>query len=89
MNNTLASDFQAFINYRLDYVNSKVRLNPDYKAHQENVDIWEDKIRAALNPELAITLQDIYDSNMAMLDMHEQACYRQSFNDAIKLIAIS
>lgn len=82
----LLTDLQAFVNSRLDWVGQKLKNSPDYQREQANLDKQMHKLQAALSDEQAITLQDMDDSNLALLNMYEYTCYCQGFKDALRLI---
>lgn len=82
----LNADFQAFVNNRLDRVGQKLKESPDYQREQDNLEQKMHELQVALSGEQAITLQDMDDSNMALLNMYEYTCYCQGFKDALRLM---
>lgn len=80
------ADFQAFVNSRLDRVGQKLKDSPEYQREQTNLERQMHELQAALSGEQAITLQDMDDSNLALLNMYEYTCYCQGFKDALRLM---
>lgn len=87
MNNSLNSDFQDFINNRLDRLGMTIRIRPDYQRENANIEKLTRELQDAIPSKLAINLQDIDDSNTAILNIYEDASYKLGFNDALSLIA--
>ena len=82
----LLSDFQAFVNERLVSVGQKLKDSPAYQCEQANLEAHMCELKAALSANQAITLQDMDDSNLALLNMYEYSCYCQGFKDALRLM---
>ena len=86
MISSLNADFQAFVNSRLDRVGEKLKNSSEYQREQGNIEQQTKQLQAVLAASQAITLQDMDDSNLAILNMYEYTCYCQDFKDALRLI---
>lgn len=62
MNYSLSSDFQAFIDSRLNCAGYRLKDNADYKRENDNIENATQELRAAMSPEMALTLSDIEES---------------------------
>ena len=80
------ADFQAFVNSRIDRVGQKLKNSSEYQREQNNLERQMHELQAALSGEQAITLQDMDDSNLALLNMYKYTCYCQGFKDALRLM---
>ena len=85
--NSLNTDFQTFVNHRLDRVGQKLKDSSEYQREMTNFEKLTQELRAAMSPNLAINLQDIDESNAALINMYQNASYRLGFRDALRLIA--
>ena len=81
------ADFQAFINSRLDSVGKAVLNNENYQGENANIERQSSQLLAALPPEQAITLQDMDDGYSAIINIYENACYRQGFRDGLRFVS--
>ena len=80
------ADFQVFINNRLDSVGKAVLNNTDYHSENDNIERQSAQLLAALPHEQALTLQDMDDSYSAIINIYENACYRQGFRDGLRFV---
>lgn len=87
MNNSLSTDFTAFVDNRLNYVDKRLKDNPDYKRQTDNIDKLTQDLLAAMPTALTCTLGDIDDSHMELITLSERFSYRQGFRDAITFLA--
>ncbi|MBR1438907.1 MAG: hypothetical protein IJ587_10270 [Synergistaceae bacterium] len=87
MNYSLGSDFQAFIDSRLDCVGHRLKNNADYKRKNDNIENATQELLAAMSPKMAFTLSDIDDSYLEIITICERASYRQGFKDALRLFS--
>ena len=87
MSNSLRSDFQAFIDNRLDCAGEILKESPDYKRQTSNIESATKELLSAMSPELSTTLGDIDDSYLELLNISQRESYRQGFRDALRLIA--
>ena len=85
--NSLITDFQTFVNHRLERIEQKLLKCSEYQRETANIEKLTQKLQAAMSPNLAINLQDIDDSNAALINMYQNASYRLGFRDALRLIA--
>ena len=84
---SLNADFQSFVNYRLDRVDQTLKNRPEYLRETAIIEKMTQELQKAMSPNLAINLQDIDDSNSAIMNMYQNASYRLGFSDALRLIA--
>lgn len=87
MMSSLNADFQTFVNYRLDGVGQTLKNNPEYLRKTVNIEKMTQELQKAMSPNMAINLQNIEDSNIAIMNMYQNASYRLGFSDALRLIA--
>ena len=87
MSYSLGSDFQAFIDSRLDYAGRRLKDNADYKREHDNIENATQELLAAMSPKMALTLSDIDDSYLEIITICERASYKQGFKDALRLSA--
>ena len=87
MSYSLGSDFQAFIDSRLDYAGRRLKDNADYKRENDNIKNATQELLAAMSPKMALTLSDIDDSYLEIITTCERVSYRQGFKDALRLFA--
>ena len=87
MSNSLTADFSAFIESRLNYVERKVSEHTDYKCQNDNIESATKELLAAMSPKMALTLSDMDDSYLKIINLSERVSYRQGFKDALRLFA--
>lgn len=87
MSNSLSSDFQAFIDNRLDCADEILKESTDYRRQTGNIESATKELLSAMSPELSTTLGDIDDSYAELLNISQRVSYRQGFKDALRLIA--
>lgn len=87
MSNSLHSDFQAFIDNRLDCAGEILKDSPDYKRQTDNIESATKELLSAMSQKMAITLSDLDDSYLELLNISQRESYKQGFRDAIRLIA--
>ncbi len=87
MSNSLSSDFQAFIDNRLDCADEILKDSADYRRQTGNIESATKELLLAMSPELSTTLGDIDDSYAELLNISQRESYRQGFRDALRLIA--
>lgn len=87
MISTLATDIQAFVNSRLDRVGETLKDSPDYRRENDNIERMSSELLTVSAPEQAVTLQDIDDSYTTLVNVYENACYRQGFRDGLRFLA--
>lgn len=87
MSYSLSSDFQEFIDNRLNCAGDRLKNNTNYKLETHNIETHTRKLLAAMPLELAVSLEDINDSYLEILSISERVVYQQGFKDALRLIA--
>lgn len=85
MNYSLSSDFQAFIDSRLNCAGYRLKDNADYKRENDNIENATQELRAAMSPEMALTLSGIEESYLEIITIYERVSYKQGFKDALRL----
>lgn len=85
--NFLEDDFQSFIADRLEHIGQNVIRCEEYRREYESLNINTKALTATLTPEQNNQFSDIDDSNAAITNLYECACYKQGFIDALKLVA--
>lgn len=67
--------------------NSLHSESPDYKRQTGNIESATKELLSAMSQKMAITLSDLDDSYLELLNISQRESYKQGFRDAIRLIA--
>ena len=87
MSNSLRSDFQAFIDNRLNCAGEILKNSTDYLRQTGNIESETKELLSAMSPMLSTTLEDIDDSYTELINISQRVSYRQGFKDALRLMA--
>ena len=87
MSNSLRSDFQAFIDNRLNCAGEILKNSTDYLRQTGNIESETKELLSAMSPMLSTTLGDIDDSYAELINISQRVSYRQGFKDALRLMA--